>query len=91
METKIKYVVFDLKGQAEVFMTKFHEFGYTDFINKMVKVSPYEVSLEVAIDGETETDEAGFCQKLSKANSANNCISTTCTFKTLLLSLRYNK
>ena len=57
METKIKYVVFDLKGQAEVFMTKFHEFGYPDFINKMVKVSPYEVSLEVAIDGETETDE----------------------------------
>ena len=57
METKIKYVVFDLKGQAEVFMTKFHEFGYTDFINKMVKVSPYEVSLVVSIDGETETDE----------------------------------
>lgn len=57
METKIKYVVFDLKGQAEVFMAKFHEFGYTDFVNKMVKVSPYEVGLEIAIDDETEADE----------------------------------
>lgn len=57
METKIKYVVFDLKGQAEVFMAKFHEFGYTDFVYKMVKVSPYEVGLEIAIDDETEADE----------------------------------
>lgn len=57
METKIKYVVFDLKGQAEAFMAKFREFGYMDFVEKMAEVSPYEVSLEVAIDGETETDE----------------------------------
>lgn len=57
METKIKYVVFDLKGQAEVFMAKFHEFGYTDFVNKMAKVSAYEVGFEVAVDGKTEADE----------------------------------
>lgn len=57
METKIKYVVFDLKGQAEVFMTKFHEFGYSGFVNKMVKASAYEVGLEIAIENETEADE----------------------------------
>ena len=56
METKIKYVVFDLKGQAEAFMAKFREFGYMDFVEKMAEVSAYEVGVEIAVVDETEVD-----------------------------------